>query len=135
MPPFQQLAQSPEFWQALLIAVIASGGCTQVITWLLRRIDQAGKPDPALSKRLDQVDASLSQLDQRLDPLQDGVKTLLLCKLEQMQREMVDAGGIADNDLKTRAEGVYSTYHALGGNGHGTQVNQDIQNAPIKPKQ
>lgn len=106
-------------WATILVSVITTCGGT-VAGWVLRRIDQAGKPDPALSKRLDQVDASLTQLDQRLDPLQDGVKTMLLCKLEQMQREMVDAGGIADNDLKTRAEGVYATYHALGGNGHGT---------------
>ena len=49
-------------------------------------------------------------------------------------RWSTDAGGIADNDLKTRAEGVYATYHALGGNGHGTQVNQDIQDAPIAPR-
>ena len=62
------------------------------------------------------MDASLTQLDQRLDPLQDGVKTMLLCKLEQMQREMVDAGGIADKRPQTRAS-VYATYHALGGNG------------------
>ena len=86
-------------WATILVSVITTCGGT-VAGWVLRRIDQAGKPDPALSKRLDQVDASLTQLDQRLDPLQDGVKTMLLCKLEQMQREMVDAGGIADNDLK-----------------------------------
>lgn len=120
-------------WATILVSVITTCGGT-VAGWVLRRIGQAGKPDPALSKRLDQVDASLTQLDQRLDPLQDGVKTMLLCKLEQMQREMVAAGGIADNDLKTRAEGVYATYHALGGNGHGTQVNQDIQDAPIAPR-
>ena len=120
-------------WATILVSVITTCGGT-VAGWVLRRIDQLGKPDPALSQRLDQVDASLTQLDQRLDPLQDGVKTMLLCKLEQMQREMVDAGGIADNDLKTRAEGVYATYHALGGNGNGTQVNQDIQDAPIAPR-
>ncbi|KLN89566.1 hypothetical protein LMG11583_0303, partial [Bifidobacterium bifidum] len=28
----------------------------------------------------------------------------------------------------------YYAYHGLGGNGHGTQVNNDIQNAPIAPR-
>ena len=42
--------------------------------------------------------------------------------------------GIADNTAKRTAQLVYDSYHSLGGNGHGTQVNQDIQDAPIAPK-
>ena len=57
-------------WATILVSVITTCGGT-VAGWILRRIDQLGKPDPALSQRLDQVDASLTQLDQRLDPLQD----------------------------------------------------------------
>ncbi len=68
------------------------------------------------------------------DAMQTGVRTLLLCKLEQMQRDMVANDGIADNTAKQTAQLVYATYHALGGNGHGTQVNQDIQDAPIAPR-
>ncbi|KLN89889.1 phage minor structural protein [Bifidobacterium bifidum] len=41
---------------------------------------------------------------------------------------------VADNDFKLRAQRVYDAYHGLGGNGHGTQVNNDIQNAPIAPR-
>ena len=68
------------------------------------------------------------------DAMQTGVRVLLLCKLEQMQREMVANDGIADNTAKQTAQLVYDSYHSLGGNGHGTQVNQDIQDAPIAPK-
>ena len=68
------------------------------------------------------------------DAMQTGVRVLLLCKLEQMQREMVANDGIADNTAKRTAQLVYDSYHSLGGNGHGTQVNQDIQDAPIAPK-
>lgn len=60
-----------------------------------------------------------------------GVRVLLLCELERQQREMVANGGIADNESKSRAQTVYDAYHQLGGNGHGTQVNNDIQSAPI----
>lgn len=70
----------------------------------------------------------------RADAMQAGVRVLLLCKLEQMQREMVANDGIADNTAKQTAQLVYDTYHSLGGNGHGTQVNQDIQDAPIAPR-
>jgi hypothetical protein len=68
------------------------------------------------------------------DAMQTGVRVLLLCKLEQMQREMVANDGIADNTAKQTAQLVYDSYHSLGGNGHGTQVNQDIQDAPIAPR-
>mgnify|MGYP006870903839 FL=1 len=64
----------------------------------------------------------------------EALRTLLLCKLEQMQREMVANDGIADNTAKQTAQLVYDSYHSLGGNGHGTQVNQDIQDAPIAPR-
>lgn len=70
--------------------------------------------------------------DQLVD---EALRTLLLCKLEQQQDTMVhDQHGVADNDFKLRAQRVYDAYHALGGNGHGTQVNADIQNAPIAPR-
>lgn len=65
----------------------------------------------------------------------EALRTLLLCKLEQQQDTMVhDHHGVADNDFKLRAQRVYDAYHGLGGNGHGTQVNNDIQNAPIAPR-
>lgn len=65
----------------------------------------------------------------------EALRTLLLCKLEQQQDTMVhDHHGVADNDFKLRAQRVYDAYHGLGGNGHGTQINNDIQNAPIAPR-
>ena len=59
----------------------------------------------------------------KADAMQTGVRVLLLCKLEQMQRDMVANDGIADNTAKRTAQLVY-----------GTQVNQDIQDAPIAPR-
>ncbi len=64
----------------------------------------------------------------------EALRTLLLCKLEQQQDTMVhDHHGVADNDFKLRAQRVYDAYHGLGGNGHGTQVNNDIQCAHCAP--
>lgn len=68
------------------------------------------------------------------DAIDAGVRVLLLCELERQQRELVAGGATADNESKARAQTVYDAYQALGGNGHGTQINQDIQNMPIAPK-
>ena len=45
-----------------------------------------------------------------------------------------DHDGIADDDLKSRSQRLYNSYHSLGGNGHGTSLNDDIQSAPIAPR-
>ncbi|MCH3975080.1 MAG: hypothetical protein LKF49_01275 [Bifidobacterium tibiigranuli] len=103
----------PTILTAVILAVVGSGGFGTLVAWLLRRVDERGRDSP----------------------LSEGVRVLLLCKLEQMQAEMVANHGIADNDLKARAQKVYDAYHALGGNGHGTQLNNDIQDAPIAPRQ
>lgn len=66
--------------------------------------------------------------------LESGVRELLLCKLEQLRQEMVERGGYADDNVKARASRIYQAYQGLGGNGHGTQVNDDIQRAPAYPR-
>ena len=55
---------------------------------------------------------------------------------ELLRREMViEHDGVADEDLKSRSQRLYDSYHSLGGNGHGTALNEDIQSAPIAPRQ
>lgn len=70
-----------------------------------------------------------------LDALSNGVRELLMCKLESLRHTMVhDQQGIADDEFKAQSQRIYDCYHALGGNGHGTAINDDIQHAPIAPK-
>lgn len=65
----------------------------------------------------------------------NGMRELLLCQLEDLRREMViEHDGVADEDLKSRSQRLYDSYHLLGGNGHGTSLNDDIQSAPIAPR-
>ena len=59
---------------------------------------------------------------------------LALAGITKAYPSVVANDGIADNTAKRTAQLVYDSYHSLGGNGHGTQVNQDIQDAPIAPK-
>lgn len=67
--------------------------------------------------------------------LMAGVRELLLYQLEDLRIQMVlEHDGTADDDFKARAQRLYDCYHALGGNGHGTALNDDIQRAPIAPR-
>ena len=93
---------------AIVIAVIGSGGFGAFVPWLL------------------------GKLDNRHDPLHEGVKELLFCKLEMLHQQMVDNGGVADIPLKQSAERIYRAYHGLGGNGVGTAMMQDIRDAHIE---
>lgn len=67
---------SQETIVAIVIAIIGSGGSGVFVTWIL------------------------SKVDQRHDPLHEGVRELLFCKLEALYRQMVDAGGVASIPLK-----------------------------------
>lgn len=71
---------SQETIVAIVVAIIGSGGSGVFVTWIL------------------------SKVDQRHDPLHEGVRELLFCKLEALHRQMVDAGGVASIPLKQSAE-------------------------------
>lgn len=103
----------------LVAAILSSGTISAilvpVISWILRRKD---------AKDAKTEDG---------DPLREGVRVLLFCKLRQIQQETVSAGDVCDVATKQTAQKVYSAYHALGGNGLGTQMKDDILAAKIEP--
>lgn len=96
-------------WLTFVGMVLGSGATGTITAWMLRHLDNT------------------SVLDQ-------AVRELLLCRLEDLRAEMVANDGIADEDLKGRSQRLYDVYHELGGNGHGTSLNNDIQSAPIAPR-
>lgn len=90
----------------LLAAVIGSGTATSIVQWWLNRLD-------------------------RDTPTKEGLRVLLFCKLEHIQAAMVANGGVCDVDTKQTAETIYNAYAALGGNGLGIQMIEDIRAAHI----
>lgn len=92
----------------IIVAIIGSGGFGALVPWVLNRIDN------------------------RRDPLHEGVKELLFCKLELLHRQMVDNGGVCTVETKQTAERIYLAYHGLGGNGVGTEMRNDILDAHIQ---
>ncbi len=95
----------------IVTAIIGSGGFGAFVQWILSRIDR------------------------QRDPLHEGVRELLFCKLELLHQQMVDAGGVCDVATKQTAERIYAAYHGLGGNGVGTQLKDDILDAHISRKE
>lgn len=89
-----------------VVAFIGSGAATSIVQWALARAD-------------------------RDTPTKEGVRVLLFCKLEHIQAAMTANGGVCDVETKQTAEKIYRAYHALGGNGVGTQMIEDIRNAHI----
>ena len=95
-------------WLTFAGTILGSGATGTLTAWMLKRFD-------------------------RTSVLEQAVRELLLCRLEDLRAEMVARDGIADEDLKGRSQRLYDVYHELGGNGHGTALNDDIQSAPIAP--
>lgn len=92
----------------IIVAIIGSGGFGALVPWALNRIDN------------------------RRDPLHEGVKELLFCKLELLHQQMMDNGGVCTVETKRTAERIYRAYSGLGGNGVGTEMRNDILDAHIQ---
>ena len=72
-----------EYLITIVVAIIGSGGFGAFVPWVLDKIDN------------------------RRDPLHEGVKELLFCKLELLHQQMVDNGGICTVETKRTAERIY----------------------------
>ena len=68
----------------------------------------------------------LSKIDAKRNPLREGVKELLFCKLKQFEEQREHCGYVSISDKET-VERVYTAYHALGGNGVGTEIANKIR--------
>lgn len=90
----------------LVAALIGSGAATSIVQWILGHAE-------------------------RDTPTKEGLRVLLFCKLEHIQAAMVANDGICDVSTKETAETIYRAYSALGGNGVGSQMIEDIRHAHI----
>lgn len=90
---------------AVICAVLGSQTVTILVQWVLNRIDA------------------------KSNPLREGVKELLFCKLKQFDEQRERNGFVPIADKET-VERVYTAYHALGGNGVGTEITNKIRACP-----
>lgn len=71
----------------------------------------------------------LNRIDAKRNPLREGVKELLFCKLKQFDEQREHNGFVPIADKET-VEHVYTAYHVLGGNGVGTEMTNKIRACP-----
>lgn len=77
--------------------------------------------------------ATLSrQLGKSNRAMRDGMRSLLRQQLIDYHREYVVGGIPCPVRVKEQATSVYESYHALGGNGTGTQLWQEIMKQHIE---
>lgn len=65
------------------------------------------------------------------DAIKEGVLALLHDRLYQGCKYHIHQGQIADDEMKNM-EYLYNGYHALGGNGTGTELYERIKKLPLK---
>ena len=61
----------------------------------------------------------------------DGMRALLRQQLVDYHRLYVASGGPCPVSIKEQATEVYEAYHALGGNGTGTRLHEEIMAAHV----
>lgn len=62
-----------------------------------------------------------------------GMQALMRGELHRIHRETVQQGRPVDLDVAEEADDIYDAYHALGGNGVGTKLHDEIIDAHYGP--
>lgn len=103
------------------LAGVATGlGVSGIISWLLGRYDKR-HPVTDMTKIADQ-----------LDNLNAAVVELAYLRIMDRHEQAVRAGWLHPNE-KHVMERLYAAYHAIGGNGTGTEMIEDIRRLPSVP--
>ena len=103
------------------LAGVATGlGVSGIISWLLGRYD---KRHPV---------TDMNKIVEKLDNLNAAVVELAYLRIRERHENAVRRGWLHPNE-KHVLERLYAAYHALGGNGTGTQLIEDIRRLPSIP--
>ena len=94
-----------QYWFETVMSLITGG-----LAWVCRK----------LKKKVDK---------QKL--IEAGMLAILHDRLYQLGREYIERSWITLEELKN-VEYLYESYHALGGNGTGTEIWERIKNLPVK---
>ena len=119
------------------LAGVATGlGVSGIISWLLGRYD---KRHPAvdvdkLVQRIEELNQQidLSTLADKLDALNNAVIELAYLRIRERHENAMRHGWMHPNE-KHVLERLYAAYHAIGGNGTGTEMIEAIRRLPSIP--
>ena len=119
------------------LAGLAAGiGASSITTWLLNRYDRR-HPAVDVDKLVHRIEElnrqiDLSTLADKLDALNNAVKELAYLRIRERHENAMRHGWLHPNE-KHVLERLYCAYHALGGNGTGTQMIEDMRRLPSIP--
>lgn len=103
------------------LAGVATGlGVSGIISWLL---DRYGKRHPV---------TDMNKIVEKLDNLNAAVVELAYLRIRERHEKAVRHGWLHPNE-KHVIERLYAAYHAIGGNGTGTEMIEDIRRLPSVP--
>lgn len=111
---------------AIIVGLCSGGVLTQFVAWAIRKIER--KP-PAYAVKLQQ---EFDDLKTRTTVIEDGVKALLFDKISRLHQETVQQGLPVPVSVKQRADAAYQAYKALGGNGVGKHMYEELMDAHAK---
>lgn len=105
----------------------------QLASWLLAPVLAAviGALAGSLKAAMAREKRHDKERDSEHAALMAGMRELMRTQLYEMHREYVVGGAPMPYDEKERADSVYEIYHALGGNGMGTHIHDELMSAYV----
>lgn len=104
----------------IVVAIIGSGGVGALVPWLLAKLDH--RPSP----QVEELRRELEEERRRADVFETALKALLFDKIARLHEETVEKGLPVGVDVKRRADVAYTAYAALGGNGVGRHLYEEL---------
>ena len=122
-----------KYWLGVVFAAIVtglSGGFGLAWAGLRKRLRAQKETDAAIAE-LDKKVAAQQAICEDQQAIKEAMKALLWDRLYQIYNDAERAGCLSIDALRN-AENIYKQYHALGGNGTGTELYERLCALPTK---
>lgn len=121
-------------WTTLLVAIIASGAFTSIVTALIdlpgKRKKQSQQINETLEALVKEVN-EIKQVNTKVDKLEEAVKHILLYILREDCIRYINAGYIEVDELRALHE-QFCSYKEIGGNGYVDNLMERVNKLPNK---
>ncbi|MDL2324071.1 hypothetical protein LJC61_02815 [Ruminococcaceae bacterium OttesenSCG-928-A16] len=108
---------------------------SSVATWIIAKLRRDKKVE-ALAEQMAKLKQSHKELEQNHQELKGLLEKLITAnhanqydKLYYLHGKFIKQGWISVDDMRN-VRNIYESYHALGGNGHGTALYNDLDELP-----
>lgn len=116
-------------WLQLALALLTGSALTAIIN----NVGEGKRQKRALAKDEEtENDLAIKKLKKEMEPMKEGLKYLMMYRIEETAKKYCDRGEVSFNDRRILVE-AHKCYHdGLGGNGDLNDIMDSVKELPLK---